>query len=287
MRTLSWCVLLLGLTGCHFGPHGITWQHTTRDSDRFADPTESERSAAPMPAAEIPPSPDASQFPPPAPPPEPEDISADPLADARTRSWFSVRRSDSKTASKSVSKKKSGTAAKRNASQDEAVKQMTARLERAKREKAKQESMLFDDSFTHAQQLELEARVTVLQEQLRQQQEQLQQQQEQLRQQSALQQVTYQQQPAAMRPTTTTTGALPIITTGTPSPSIMGSQALGPANVGSGIPASSSAAPAWNSPAPTWTSPAPAWTSPAPAWNSPAMPDQSSVETWPFSPQGR
>src|SRR5262245_18000912 len=231
MRTLAWCVLLLGLTGCQVGPHGITWQHTTRDADRFADPTERERSAAPSPAADIPPLPDASQFPPPpAPPPEPEDISDDPQANARTRGWFSVRRSDSQSASKSASKKKSGTASKRTTAQDEAVKQMMARLERAKREKSYQESKLFNESFTHSQQLENEARVTILQEQLRQQQEQLREQQEQLRQQSALQQVTYQPQATAMRPNTTTTGALPIITTGTPSPSIMGSPALSPSN---------------------------------------------------------
>ncbi len=287
MRTLAGCVLLLGLTGCHFGPHGSMWKHTSRDLDRYADPTESELRSVPMPAAVIAPSAEASHLPP-APPPEPEDIDANPQADAGTHGWFSWHHSARKTASKSVSKKKSGTAAKSATSQDEAVKQMMARLERAKREKANQESKLFDESFKQSQQrLELEARVAVLQEQLRLQQEQLQQQQEQLRQQSALQQVTYQQQAAAMRPTTTTTGAMPIITTGTPSPSQIGSQACGPANVGSGMPAWTSPAPTWNSPAPTWNSPAPAWNSPVPAWNSPAMPAQSSVETWPYSPQGR
>ncbi len=267
MRTLAGCVLLLGLTGCHFGPHGNMWKHTSRDSDRFADPTESEHSAVPRPAAVTTPSPEASQFPPPAPPPEPEDIRVNPQAEARTRGWFSVRRSDSNTASKSVSKTKSGRAAKPATSKDEAIKQMMARLERAKREKANQESKLSDESFKQSQhRLELEARVAVLQEELRQQQDQLRQQQEQLRQQSALQQVTYQQQAAAMRPTTTTTGAMPIITTGTPSPSMMGSQAFVPASGGSGIPA---------------------WSPSAPTWNSPAMPAQPSVEMWPYSPQGR
>jgi hypothetical protein len=274
MRTLAGCVLLLGLTGCHFGTHEGMWKHTSRDAERFADPTESEHSAVPMPGAVITPAPEDSHFSPPAPPPESDDISANPQADTGTRGWFSVRRSDIKTASKSVSKKKSGRAAKTTTSQDDAVQHLITRLEQAKREKAHQEYKHSDESFKLSQQrLELEARVAVLQEQLRQQQEQL-------RQQSALQQVTHQQQVAPMRPTTTTAGAMPIITTGTPSPSMTGSQTFGSANVGSGISPCTPPAPAWNSPAP-------AWTSPAPAWNSPAIPAQSSVETWPYSPQGR
>jgi hypothetical protein len=134
-----------------------------------------------------------------------------------------------------------------------------ADLEKTKREKATLETKLSEESAKQTQQrLELEARLALIQEQMRQQ--------------SSLQQVMYQQQaPTMARPNTSYYA--PVITSGTPSPTM-----AMPFAATSGVP--------------TYVPPAhvpavPAWGNPVPTWNNAAVPPAQQVEQWPFSPQRR
>ena len=124
-------------------------------------------------------------------------------------------------------------------------------LEKPKREKAALETKLTEDSAKQTQQrLELEAQLALLQEQMRQQ--------------SALQQVAFQQQAAAMsRPMSNYSG--PTITSGAPSSSMQ-------------MPFSTST---------PQSQPAGVWSNSMPAWNTPSVPPQQQVEQWPYSPQRR
>jgi len=132
-----------------------------------------------------------------------------------------------------------------------------ADLEKVKREKTALETKLSEESAKQTQQrLELEARLALIQEQMRQQ--------------SALQQVAYQQQSAEMsRPMQTYSG--PTITAGAPSPSMQ--MPFSPPTPSYAPPPQSQGVPVWGSSSPTW--------------NAPQVPPQQQVEQWPFSAQRR
>ena len=144
------------------------------------------------------------------------------------------------------------------AAQDDSMKQLMADLEKTKREKVSLQSRLSEETAKQTQQrLELEARMAVLQEQLRQQ--------------SALQQVVYQQQAQAMvrpnpgygQPVSQNYNG-PVITSGAPSPT---TSSFAPPNNGGGAVSNYQSPPAWNSGSGSnWNSSAPAWSSSTPSW---------------------
>jgi hypothetical protein len=137
-----------------------------------------------------------------------------------------------------------------------------ADLEKIKRDKAALETKLTEESAKQTQQrLELEARLALLQEQMRQQ--------------SALQQVMYQPQAPGM-PRSSYNG--PTISSGAPSPSMQ--MPFSPSVQTFAPQAQPQAVPAWGNSAPTWGNS-------TSNWNAPAAAPQQQVEQWPYSPQRR
>ena len=271
MRLLAWCALTLCLMGCHSGPRWSMRDYHTEGPADFEDSPGLESTPQPStPQLEqpvpLPPQP-VKEGPTLTPPVQPAQKSRTPYeSSSRPRSVFGSRSTSQASRAKNSSSSRTTMAARRGATSapvakatalDESLKQLMADLERTKREKSALETRLAEESAKQTQQrLEVEARLALLQEQMRQQ--------------SALQQVAYQQQAAAM--SRTQPGyAGPAITSGTPSPSMQ-------------MPFSSST-PMF---APTASSqPVPAWGNSAPTWNSQAVPPQQPVEQWPFSPQRR
>ncbi len=265
MRAIGWCLLTLSLVGCQSGPRWFMRDYDTSDAAHFDDQPVIE--PAPQPAA-----PPAGQPTKDGPtltvPPQPaqKDRSAY-ESSARSRSWFGGQSTSQAKRSKSASRttqtarrSSSAAPATKVSSQDESIKQLMADLEKVKREKSALETRLSDESAKQTQQrLELEARLALIQEQVRQQ--------------SALQQVAYQQQQAAAmsRPMQSSNYSGPMITSGTPSPSMP-------------MPFSSST-PTY--PPQTQSQSVPAWGNSTPTWNTPPVPPQQQVEQWPFSPQRR
>ncbi|MFM9960937.1 MAG: hypothetical protein ACKV2Q_06905 [Planctomycetaceae bacterium] len=256
MRMLAWCLILLGLSGCQSGPR---W--CSRDCDVRDMAPGDERSVMP-PASTSPGQPnlDGPGLSVPPLPSQAERVPYEPSS--RSRGWFGSRAgsqaSRSKSSNRAIQTAHRGTNSAPAAGQDESVKQLLADLERTKREKAALELKLTDESARQIQQrLELEARLALIQEQLRQQ--------------SALQQVQYQPQaPVMSRPTNSYSG--PLITSGS----------------SMSLPFSSSpptyAPPPQSQPEPQGV---PAWGQAVPTWNTPSVPPQSQVEQWPFSAQRR
>ncbi len=264
MRTIAWCVLTLSLVGCQSGPRWLMRDNDSYGAAQFdeqpvLEPTP--QSAVPPPAAQ-PPAQSPKAGPNLTPPPQGAQKERSPYeSSSRNRSLFGSR--PISQASRSKSSNRTTQTARRSptakpAAQDESVKQLLADLEKTKREKAVLETKLSEESAKQTQQrLELEARLALIQEQLRQQ--------------SALQQVVYQQQQAAAmsRPVPSYSG--PTIASGAPSPSMQ-------------MPFSSSTqtyAP------PPQSQSVPVWGNSAPIWNSPSVPQQQQVEQWPFSAQRR
>lgn len=257
MRTIAWCVLALSLVGCHSGPR---WG--MRDYDTSGSAHYEELESVPQPAAPLPEQP-GKEGPTLTVPPQPAQKERTPYeTSSRSRPLFGGRQTSQASRSKSSShttqtarRTPANSTSTKPAAQDDSVKQLLADLERTKREKAALETKLSEESAKQTQQrLELEARLALIQEQMRQQ--------------SALQQVAYQQQAANMsRPMPS--NAIPTITSGTPNPSMQ-------------MPFSSST-PMY---APQ-SQAVPAWGNSAPTWNTPSVPQQQQVEQWPYSPQRR
>ena len=244
MRTITWCVLTLSLVGCHSGPRWCSRNCDTSSTAHFDDQRVVE--TAPQPAT-----------PPPAQKKRTSNESSSrsrSLSGGRTTSQASRSKSSSRT-TQTARKALAPAATTKPAAQDDSVKQLLADLEKTKREKADLETKLTEESAKQTQQrLELEARLALIQEQMRQQ--------------SALQQVVYQQPVIAMsRPMPSNAG--PTITSGAPNPSMQ-------------MPFSSSTpmcAPQSQA--------VPTWGNSAPTWNTPSVPPQQQVEQWPHSPQRR
>lgn len=258
MRMIAWCVLTLSLVGCHSGPRWCARDCDTSGTAHYDEQPVFE--SAPPPAPPPPPSKDGPNLPV---PPQPAQKERTPYeSSSRSRSFFggwpTSQASRSKSSSRTTQTARRTPApasATKPAAQDDSVKRLLADLEKTKREKATLESKLTEESAKQTQQrLELEARLALIQEQMRQQ--------------SALQQVVYQQQAAAMSRPMSSYPA-PTITSGIPNPSMQ-------------MPFSPST-PMY---APQ-SQPAPTWNNSAPAWNSPSAPPQQQVEQWPFSPQRR
>lgn len=211
MRTIAWCVLTLSLVGCQSGPRWF--MRDDGGAARFEDQPVIE--SAPPPAATPEPV-QPSKEGPNLSVPQPAQRERTPYeSSSRSRGWFGNRTNNQASRVKSSSRTTS--TARRSTSPapvtktavlpDESVKQLMVDLEKVKRDKAALESKLTEESAKQTQQrLELEARLAVLQEQLRQQ--------------SALQQVLYQQQQASAVTNTTPTYSGPMISSGMPSPSI-------------------------------------------------------------------
>ena len=261
MRTIAWCVLMLSLVGCQSGPRWFMRDYDSYGAAHFDD----------QPVLEPASQPDAT---PPAQPPKAGPNLAPPQgaqkertpyeSSSHSRGWFGGSKTSQASRSKSSSRttqtaRRSPAAAPtmKSNSQEDSVKQLLADLEKTKREKAVLETKLSEESAKQTQQrLELEARLALLQEQMRQQ--------------SALQQVTYQQQAAAMsRPMPSYAG--PIITSGAPSPSMQ--MPFSPPTQTYASQPQSQGIPTWGNSAPTW--------------NTPPVPQQPQVEQWPFSAQRR
>ncbi len=273
MRAMACCVLMLGLVGCQSGPRWFVRDHAVSGRATYSGDLPADSSGkADADGLSIPPAP------------------GDYEQSARTRKAASVnqqtarakgaagtRKPSTGTTSRStqLANKKPAASTKQTTAkpvvQDETVKQLMADLEKTKREKSSLQSKLSEETAKQTQQrLELEARMAVLQEQLRQQ--------------SALQQVAYQQQAQTMARPNTNYGSTmnqnyngPVISSGTPSPSM--SQSL-PTNNG-GYSSNGSSIPMWNN------TPASNWNAPVPSWNTPTVPAQGQVEMWPHSPQRR
>lgn len=259
MRTIAWCVLTLTLVGCHSGPRWGMRDYDTSGSAHYEEPA---IESVPQPAAPPPAQPD-KEGPTLTVPPQPAQRERPPYeTSSRPRPLFGGRQTSQASRSKSSSRTtqtarrtSAPATSTKPAAQDDSVKQLLADLEKTKREKAVLETKLSEESAKQTQQrLELEARLALIQEQMRQQ--------------SALQQVAYQQQAAAMsRPMPS--HAIPTITSGVPNPLMQ-------------MPFSSSAPMS----APQ-TQGVPAWGNSAPTWNTPSVPPQQQVEQWPYSPQRR
>lgn len=263
MRTIAWCVLMLSLVGCQSGPRWFM-----RDNDSYGAAHFDEQpvlEAAPQPAAP-PPAQPAKAGPNLTPPPQGAQKERAPYeSSSHTRSLFGGRSTSQASRSKSSSRttqtarrSPAAASATKSATQDESVKQLLADLEKTKREKTVLETKLSEESAKQTQQrLELEARLALIQEQMRQQ--------------SALQQVAYQQQQAAAmsRPMPSYSG--PMITSGTPSPSMQ--MPFSPSTQTYAPQPQSQSVPVWGNSAPTW--------------NNPSVPQQQQVEQWPFSAQRR
>lgn len=263
MRTIAWCVLALSLTGCHSGPRWFTRNHDAGGRAYYDDsPATESAPTTPVPQSDQP----SKEGPTLTVPPQPAQKERTPYeTSSRSRGWFggqhaSHSKSSSRGRTTQTARKSQGTApAAKATSQDESVMQLMADLEKIKREKAALETKLSEESAKQTQQrLELEARLALIQEQMRQQ--------------SALQQVTYQQQASAMsRPMSGYAG--PTITSGTPNPTMQ-------------MPFSSST-PTYAPQSQPPQQAIPAWGNSAPVWNTPATPQQQQIEQWPYSPQRR
>lgn len=244
MRTIAGCVLMLSVVGCHCGPRCCVREQPSCIKASCANNSPAESTAKPAT--------DDSQLPPSPAPNEPQAARTKKTqsGSAKPSMWSSLTARTEATSSAKSAAAKSATA------QDDSVKQLLADLEKTKREKASLQAKLSEESARQTQQrLELETRMVVLQEQLRQQ--------------SALQQVMYQQQaPVMSRPQPNYGGqnysgqnyggqyaAVPTITPGSPSSA-----------VAAGWPNSNGS------------------NAPAPAWNPQAKPAQP-LEQWPHSPQ--
>ncbi|MBC7821171.1 MAG: hypothetical protein IAG10_30150 [Planctomycetaceae bacterium] len=263
MRAIAWCVLMLSLVGCHSGPRWCRRDCDTSDAAHFDDRPAIE--SAPQPAVPQPAQP-SKEGPTLTVPPQPAQKDRPAYeSSSRSRGWFGDQSTSQASRSKSSSRttqtarrSPAAASATKSHSQDDSVKQLMADLEKTKREKAALESKLSEESAKQTQQrLELEARLALIQEQLRQQ--------------SVLQQVAYQQQQASTMSRPMPSYGGPMITSGTPSPSMQ-------------MPFSSSAQ--TYVPQPQSQS-VPAWGNSAPTWNTPSVPQQQQVEQWPFSPQRR
>lgn len=259
MRTIAWCVLMLSLVGCHSGPRWCSRDYDTSGPARFDDQPVIEPAPQPAPQPATPPTKDGPNLAVPQPAqkertPYESSSRSRPLFGGRPTSQASRTKSSSCT-NQTARRTLAPAAATKPAVQDDSVKQLLADLEKTKREKAALETKLSEESAKQTQQrLELEARLALIQEQMRQQ--------------SALQQVAYQQQAAVMsRPMPSY--APPTITSGAPNPSMQ-------------MPFSSST-PMY---APQ-SQAVPAWGNSAPTWNAPSAPPQQQVEQWPYSPQRR
>ena len=261
MRAIAWCALTLSLVGCQNGPRWFMRDYDTSDATHFND----RHAIEPTPQPSVtPPSQPSKEGPTLTGPPQPAQRDRSSYeSSSRSRGWFggqptsqaSRSKSSNRTAQTARRKPVSAPATKVN-SQDDSIKQLMADLEKVKREKAALETKLSEESAKQTQQrLELEARLALIQEQVRQQ--------------SALQQVAYQQQQAAAMSRTMPSYSGPTISSGAPSPSMQ-------------VPFSSSTqtyapqAPSQN---------VPAWGNSTPTWNSPAVSPQQQVEQWPFSSQ--
>lgn len=263
MRTIAWCVLMLSLVGCQSGSRWFMRDSDSHGTAHFEEQPVLEsvpQPAVPPPAQPPKGGPNLTPLPPPA---QKERASYE--SSSPSKGWFGGRSTSQASRSKSSSRttqtaRRSPAAAPatKSNSQDDSVKQLLADLEKTNREKAVLETKLSEDSAQQTQQrLELEARLALLQEQMRQQ--------------SALQQVAYQQQQAAAmsRPMPSYSG--PMISSGTPSPSMQ-------------MPFSSSTQ--TYAPQPQSQS-VPVWGNSAPTWNTPSVPQQQQVEQWPFSSERR
>lgn len=254
MRTMALCIIAATLVGCHSGPRWFL-----RDRGDCGRAHCSDQSAY-EPVSE-PPS-ENLQLPP---------LPADKEKDATPQTSASSRRATKNSATKTIAakapnRKSSSTQSRATSSQDEATKQLLADLEKTKREKASIEAKLSEQSAKQTQQrLELEARIAVLQEQLRQL--------------STLQPVSYQQPVprtnSGYTPTWNNSPPQqyhgPIINSGAPSPTPSVPQSL--SNYGGTL----------GSTVPTWNSATPAW-NPQPQGAANSTP---SMDMWPFSPQRR
>ena len=285
MRTMVFCVLMLGLVGCQSGPRWF--MRDTAASGRATYSTDLPADSSIKPEADDP-------LIPPSPAQKPSDYEQS----TRTRKTTGTNQQASKSSTATGARKPSASSASRSnllvgkkpaplakpkakpAAQDENVKQLLADLEKIKREKASLQSKLSEETAKQTQQrLELEARMAVMQEQLRQQ--------------SLLQQVAYQQQAQALaRPVqnyappqnqgyaqpSNPNYSGPVINSGAANPSASNAMPMngvgGNGFYGAGVPA-------WNN------TPASNWNTPAPAWNTPTTSAQPSVEMWPHSPQQR
>lgn len=263
MRAIAWCALMLSLVGCQNGPRWFMRDYDTSDATHFNDRHPIE--PAPQPATP-PPGQPSKEGPTLTVPPQPAQKDRSSYeSSSRSRGWFGGQ--STSQASRSKSSNRTTQTARRSppvapatkvSSQDDSIKQLMADLEKVKREKASLETKLSEESAKQTQQrLELEARLALIQEQVRQQ--------------SALQQVAYQQQQAAAMSRPMPNYAGPMITSGTPSPSMQ-------------MPFSSST-PTY-APQPQSQS-VPTWSNSAPTWNTPSVPPTQQVEQWPFSPQRR
>lgn len=280
MRAMAWCFLMLGLVGCQSGPRWFARDHAVSGRATYSNDLPADTSGgSDSDGLAVPPSP--SDY-------EQSSRTRKPAAStqqaARSRGVTGSRKPSTGASSRSsqlASKKPStatrSTAAKTTA-QDETVKQLMADLEKTKREKTSLQTKLSEETAKQTQQrLELEARMAVLQEQLRQQ--------------SALQQVSYQSQPPMMSRPYPSYGTQvgqnyngPVITSGTPSPTT----AHSPQNGGVNSVPFNQAAPAWNNgSAASWNTSAPAWGTQSSSWNNSNAQAQAPVEMWPHSPQRR
>lgn len=282
MRAMAWCLLMLGLVGCQSGPRWFSRDHAVSGRATYSNDLPADSSgSSDADGLAVPPSP--GEY-------EQSSRTRKPAASnqqaARSRGVTGSRKPSAAASPRApqLASKKPGTStrtpAARPAAQDETVKQLMADLEKTKREKTSLQSKLSDETAKQTQQrLELEARMAVLQEQLRQQ--------------SALQQVSYQSQPAAMsRPYPSYGPPMgqsyngPVIMSGSPSPTT----SYLPTNTGTNSVPPNQAQPAWNNgPAANWntSAPAPAWNTPSSSWNNHNAQSQAPVEMWPHSPQRR
>lgn len=234
MRAMTACLMTFCLMGCHSGPRWFMRDRGSCGSARCADQPVYESA----PRSEV----DHPQLPP---LPSDRETSSTPSRQSRGLLGTSVVNRESRPASND----RRPSTSPRSSGADESVRQLMADLEKIKREKRELQDKLHEETVKQSQQrLELEARMLVLQEQLRQQ--------------TALQQVAYQQQAGAMSRSVPTYSG-PVIS----------SSATQPTN---------SSVPAWNPQS------ASAWNSSAtPSWNAPVAPTQSSIELWPYSQQRR
>ena len=258
MRTIAWCVLMLSLVGCQSGPRWFMRDRDVSGAAHLEDQPLIESAPTPTPALP------AKEGPTLPLPPQPAQKERAPYeTSSRPRGWFGNHSTSQANRAKSTSRttqtaRRTTTPATigKGTTQDDSVKQLMADLEKTKREKAVLETKLSEDSAKQTQQrLELEARLALLQEQMRQQ--------------SALQQVMYQQQASGM-PRPNYNG--PTITSGVPSPAMQMPFAAPAPNYAPQ--AQPQAVSGWGNPA--------AWNSPAPAAT-----QQQHVEQWPYSPQRR
>lgn len=288
MRAMAWCLLMLSLVGCQSGPRWFVRDRAVSGRATYSHDLPADSSGGT----------DADGL---TVPPAPSDYeqssrtrkpSTSSQQAARSRGATGSRKPSTGASSRSsqLASKKPGTSTRvpstRPTAQDETVKQLMVDLEKTKREKSGLQTKLSEETAKQTQQrLELEARMAVLQEQLRQQ--------------SALQQVSYQPHNQTMsRPNSSYGPPMgqnyngPVITSGAPSPT---TSSFAPTSTGvnsvpfnQGPPAwNNGSAANWNAPAPSWNSSAPAWNTQSSSWNASNTQTQAPVEMWPHSPQRR